>query len=856
MATNINITANTTQAQAAIARLQTSTDRLNNSFGGLKSSLASLAVGALVTQAIAFADSIQDIATATGLAIENVTGLSNAFTNNGGSAAGAEKAILKLQDQLDAAAGGSREAQVAFEKVGLSLSDLGRASSAEVLTKTIQGLAAMSDSTERLATAQRLLGKESRLVDFAGVAAGLSSATAEAASYSNSIRQAAELQGNLDAAFIKLQSSILKALEPLAKFINSLDQAQIQKFIDAIVQIGAALGALAGAAKVLQLLAAGAVILGAGFIKTAQGAKVISKTIAIFASQFKYLARDIQGGTKVLTALGTTFETIKTKRIPFLIDGLKLLGAGLLRLSGIALAVDAALKIMTSDGIVGWAARAAAAVDTLAQNNIPRLYAALDSVSKLIKKTVGMEAPAVGVNTGSGPRGQIGEGREKEAARLKEVEQQTRDIATQIQTYAANLKRAVQEYQTIGAQTVANLGFETSLLNKSEEQVAVLRARRDEQQRAISAVRDLEKQYQDVTAQMKAGKITQEEGKSILFEISKAQKAIMDSSEATVEAAAAAALLYQQGVRAKQIEQQITQAILDQQEQMIEYNREIAAYQDQVNAARVSAGDQVERLKQENSLAEQRATLEMAIRNLRGQDQETTRAIFDLEQKRVEQLQAIRNIQDLPYDERLQREREVNDEIDRARTVLEGRAQAMRDEQNSFTTGWANALEQFRNGIQTEAQIAGEIFGKVTKGMEDAFVNFAKTGKLSFKDLFKSIVETILRSQVQNLLARVFTGGGGGGGSLLGSLFSAFVGGRSAGGPVSAGRAYRVGESGPETFVPTGGGTIVPGGGATAVTYNINAVDAASFQALVARDPEFLFAVTEQGRKRMPNSRR
>ena len=37
--------------------------------------------------------------------------------------------------------------------------------------------------------------------------------------------------------------------------------------------------------------------------------------------------------------------------------------------------------------------------------------------------------------------------------------------------------------------------------------------------------------------------------------------------------------------------------------------------------------------------------------------------------------------------------------------------------------------------------------------------------------------------------------------------------------------------------------------GGTNVTYNINAVDAASFQALVARDPGFIFAVSEQGRR-------
>jgi hypothetical protein len=182
---------------------------------------------------------------------------------------------------------------------------------------------------------------------------------------------------------------------------------------------------------------------------------------------------------------------------------------------------------------------------------------------------------------------------------------------------------------------------------------------------------------------------------------------------------------------------------------------------------------------------------------------------------------------------------------------------AVAEQQNSFTAGWARAFTEYAATATNAATQAQNIFSTVTKGIEDAFVNFAKTGKLSVKDLFKSIAETILRSQIQSLLLRTFGGGGGGGGSFLGNLFSAFLGGgRAAGGPVSAGRAYTVGESGPETFVPTGAGSIVPGGGATSVTYNINAVDAASFQSLIARDPEFLFAVTEQGRRRMPNNRR
>ncbi|ADD94957.1 hypothetical protein, partial [uncultured phage MedDCM-OCT-S01-C58] len=59
-------------------------------------------------------------------------------------------------------------------------------------------------------------------------------------------------------------------------------------------------------------------------------------------------------------------------------------------------------------------------------------------------------------------------------------------------------------------------------------------------------------------------------------------------------------------------------------------------------------------------------------------------------------------------------------------------------------------------------------------------------------------------------------------------LGSFFGGGRAAGGPVSGGTPYMVGEKGPELFVPNTSGTIVPnnklgGGGATNVVVNVDA---------------------------------
>jgi hypothetical protein len=63
---------------------------------------------------------------------------------------------------------------------------------------------------------------------------------------------------------------------------------------------------------------------------------------------------------------------------------------------------------------------------------------------------------------------------------------------------------------------------------------------------------------------------------------------------------------------------------------------------------------------------------------------------------------------------------------------------------------------------------------------------------------------------------------------ISGAISSAFGGFRAAGGPVSAGKSYVVGEQGAEMFVPSSNGTIVPNGGMGS-TFNITvngAIDA------------------------------
>lgn len=174
----------------------------------------------------------------------------------------------------------------------------------------------------------------------------------------------------------------------------------------------------------------------------------------------------------------------------------------------------------------------------------------------------------------------------------------------------------------------------------------------------------------------------------------------------------------------------------------------------------------------------------------------------------------------------------------------------MRRASRTFNAGFREAFIQFKDDVTNSAKIGTDLFNTMTQGWEDAFVNFAKTGKLSFDDLFKALIEQLIRLAANQLFLFLFDPSGG----FLTSLFSGFF---DKGGHIPGGKFGIAGERGPEivkgpaTVVSTADTAEIMGGG-TNVTYNINAVDPRSFKEILAQDPSFVYAVTRAGARKLP----
>ena len=191
-----------------------------------------------------------------------------------------------------------------------------------------------------------------------------------------------------------------------------------------------------------------------------------------------------------------------------------------------------------------------------------------------------------------------------------------------------------------------------------------------------------------------------------------------------------------------------------------------------------------------------------------------------------------------------------------------------------FWHGWGQAFDQYKESAKNAADAGKESFNSVVNTMSNALENFAKTGKLSFSDLARSIISDLVAIQIKAQATQMFSGMFSGIGAAFGprtggpapveqGIFTSVGTASAGGGDLSAGQASIVGENGPEIIVPRGASTIIPnhmtsalgGTNQTINNYNIQAIDTKSFEDRIYGSSGAIWAANQYATKNIATTR-
>jgi lambda family phage tail tape measure protein len=489
-------------------------------------------------------------------------------------------------------------------------------------------------------------------------------------------------------------------------------------------------------------------------------------------------------------------------------------------------------------------------------------------------------------------------------AGVENLKDQVSALNQELNSFKAEMSGVAENFARFNKQAVDSINLETSLIGKTQEEIRVRQAQAEIARNAADEIARL------VTIKAKLNDEEKRQGRGEIIDQTIAK--IKEQAEIDKKTAESAIKLAEERQRIRQLE-------------LFSIKTQISLFEDleaiQGDIAKMTMSE-IEKKYYDIDVAARRAA----------------RSAIQAEEARIGR--------PLNAEEQRRYYEEAAKGVDRLRQ----KTKEHYDQSRTWSTGWVKAFKEYREAAGDAASRAASLFKKATQGMEDAIVNFAKTGKFEWKSFVADLAEELLRGQIRQLIAKTLgpiadfmgldlgsvaggapggspnnpmyvmpvnggmsfgVGGGGGGaapqaggggigsvfagvknvagqvwdtvknvGSSIGNVFGGvidtvknvgsgiwnavsnigssvmdFFGGFFAnGGTLGAGKWGIVGERGPEII--SGPANITPMTGlGTNVTYNINAVDAASFKALVARDPAFIHAVAMQGGMAIPSRR-
>jgi lambda family phage tail tape measure protein len=419
--------------------------------------------------------------------------------------------------------------------------------------------------------------------------------------------------------------------------------------------------------------------------------------------------------------------------------------------------------------------------------------------------------------------GNFGEGLSTTAGSGRAVAESQAEVARKVAAARKEIELSAQAYHRNVAAIKEQIQYQRDQIGVSEQQVKVNEAIRDFNKNYAEE----ERRMQDEIAKLRAkGKSATSEEQGQIAELQvQLQKltATRDGDLASIRATTQA--LYEE-TQAYEVNKAAKQATMDIVATGIDFRKQLEQQQQLADAENELVKKKLE-MQFEMEKANQQALLELRKKYV-GQE------IPAVELAALEQIRAVRQ-QELELNGRA-----LEEDFERRRTFLYGWTQASKE-----------ALNQLANTVADQATYARNIFNTITQGFTNSIMKFVETGKLSFKDLFKSLMTEIIKMQMNKLFLSIFGKSG-----PLGNIFAGLF---AEGGRIPSGQFGIVGERGPEIVTGPASVTgtdataaLMGGRGSTNITYNIQAVDAMSFKQLVARDPEFIYSVTQVGARRLP----
>ena len=208
----------------------------------------------------------------------------------------------------------------------------------------------------------------------------------------------------------------------------------------------------------------------------------------------------------------------------------------------------------------------------------------------------------------------------------------------------------------------------------------------------------------------------------------------------------------------------------------------------------------------------------------------------------------------------------IMNQVAKAYDPIIAKQEELNAKSRDFSTGWQKAFNTYMDDATNASKIAEQAFSSMTSRMNSAIDNFVETGKFSFGDFARSVIQDLikieLKAQATKLLGML---GGGGGGGIFSAISSLF--GFAEGGSPPINKPSIVGEKGPEVFIPRSAGTIIPngavggggGGGVvnkTYITNNISAIDSKSVAQMFAENRKALLGTVQLAQKELPYGNR